>query len=293
MSAATPAVRPAGHRRSGASLWGYRLQRLVVVYLPLVFLAGFFLMPLYVVLITGLKPFSEVGLQDMWTLPTTLDTAAFGKAFQALAPNLLNSFLLVIPAAAISAVLGSINGFVLSRWRFRGANLVFTILLFGMFIPYQAILIPLVQTMRAIGLYGDLQGLILVHVIYGIPIVTLTFRNYYAQIPYELVEAARIDGSSMVGVYRHVFLPLSAPGFVVVLIWQFTAVWNDFLFAVVLTRSRSWPTTVALNNIAGSQIIEWNVQMAASLLAALPTLLVYLLLGRYFLRGLMAGALKG
>ena len=293
MSAAAAPVPGVRHRASAGAVWAGRLRRLVVVYLPLVLLAAFFLMPLYVVLITGFKPFDEVGLQQMWSLPSRLDTTAFVKAFETISPNLLNSFLLVIPAAIISAIVGSVNGFVLSRWRFRNANLVFTLILFGMFIPYQAILIPLVQFMRTIGLYGDLEGLILVHVIYGIPITTLTFRNYYSQIPYELVEAARIDGSSLVGVYRHVFLPLSAPGFVVVLIWQFTAVWNDFLFAVVLTRSATWPTTVALNNIAGSQIVEWNVQMAASLLAALPTLVVYLLLGRYFLRGLMAGALKG
>ena len=288
-TAARLVVRPAGR----PARWPARLRRLLVVYVPLLILAAFFLMPLYVVLVTGFKPFAEVSLQNMWALPSRLEVSAYVEAFETLAPNLLNSTLLVVPGAILSSMLGSINGFVLSRWRFRGANLLFTLLLFGMFIPYQAILIPLVQFMRAIGLYGDIPGLVLVHVIYGIPITTLTFRNYYAQIPYELVEAARIDGSTMLGVYRHVFLPLSAPGFVVVLIWQFTAIWNDFLFAVVLTRSQTWPVTVALNNIAGSQIVEWNVQMAASLLAALPTLLVYLLLGRYFLRGLMAGALKG
>jgi glucose/mannose transport system permease protein len=162
-----------------------------------------------------------------------------------------------------------------------------------MFIPYQSILIPLVEFIRDINLYGGVAGLILTHIIYGIPITTLTFRNYYAGIPQELIEAARIDGAGLIRTYRHILLPLSIPSFVVVLIWQFTASWNDFLFAVVLTNSSNWPVTVALNNMAGSQIIEWNVQMAGSFLAALPTLLVYIFLGRYFLRGLMAGALKG
>ena len=147
--------------------------------------------------------------------------------------------------------------------------------------------------MRTIDLYGGMPGLILAHVIYGIPITTLTFRNYYASMPKELVEAARMDGAGLLGTYWHILLPFSLPSFVVVLIWQFTSAWNDFLFAVVLTNPQSWPITVALNNMAGSQIISWNVQMAGSFLAALPTLLVYIFLGRYFLRGLMAGALKG
>jgi glucose/mannose transport system permease protein len=282
-------VRPA-HR--GPTL-AHRIWRLVAVYLPLAFLVAFFLMPLYVVLITGFKPNSEATPQSMWTLPTELDITAFRTAFDKLAPNMWNSVLLVVPASILSAMLGSVNGFVLARWRFRGANLIFVLILFGMFIPYQAILIPLVQVMQSIGLYGSIAGLILVHIIYGIPITTLTFRGFYSQIPYELVEAAKIDGASMWAVYRRIFLPLSPPGFVVVLIWQFTAVWNDFLFAVILTRSQTWPVTVALNNIAGSQIVQWNVQMAAAMLAAIPTVIVYLLLGRYFIRGMMAGALKG
>jgi len=154
-------------------------------------------------------------------------------------------------------------------------------------------MIPLVEFMRRIDLYGGLPALVLAHVIYGIPITTLTFRNYYATIPNELVEASKIDGAGLVGIYRHILLPISIPAFVVVLIWQFTSAWNDFLFAVILTSPQNWPVTVALNNMAGSQIIAWNVQMAGSFLAAVPTLLVYIFLGRYFLRGLMAGALKG
>jgi glucose/mannose transport system permease protein len=213
---------------------------------------------------------------------------------------------MVIPAALISSALGSLNGFILAKWKFRGADVIFPFILFGMFIPYQSILIPLVVFMRTITMpVGEffqsigmdfpvsLAALALAHIIYGIPITTLTFRNYYASLPQELLEAAKIDGADMLGIYRYILLPISIPSFVVVLIWQFTSAWNDFLFAVVLTGNEHWPITVALNNMAGSQIIAWNVQMAGSLLAALPTLLVYIFLGRYFLRGLLAGSLKG
>jgi glucose/mannose transport system permease protein len=162
-----------------------------------------------------------------------------------------------------------------------------------MFIPYQSILIPLVKFMQYINLYGDLPGLILVHIIYGIPITTLIFRNYYAGVGTEIVEAARIDGASLFQIYSNVILPLSGPSFAVVIIWQFTQAWNEFLFAVILTNQSNWPVTVALNNLAGSQLVQWNVLMAATFLAALPTLLVYIFLGRFFVRGLMAGALKG
>ena len=253
----------------------------------------FYLLPLYVMLVTGFKSFEEVSLQTMWNLPRGIAFDNFVEAYTKLAPHLWNSLRMVLPAAIISSIVGSINGFVLSRWRFRGSNIVFPLLLFGMFIPYQSILIPLAVFMKNIGLAGSMWGLILAHVIYGIPITTLTFYGYYMTVPKELVEAARIDGAGMFGTFANVFLPISAPAFVVVLIWQFTSAWNDFLFAVILTGNTQWPVTVALQNMAGSQIIAWNVQMAGSLLAALPTLLVYVFLGRYFLRGLMAGALKG
>ena len=265
----------------------------VVTFLLLLFFAAFFLLPVWVMLITGLKPFAEVSLTRMWDLPSGIYIDNFLAALDRLGPHLVNSILLAIPAAAISSVLGSMNGYVLSKWRFRGSDLIFTAFLFGMFIPYQSILIPLVQFMDAIGLVGGIPGLIVVHVVYGIPITTLIFRNYYATLPTEVIESARIDGGGFFGIYRHIVLPLSAPGFAVVLIWQFTNIWNEFLFAVILTRPDSWPVTVALNNLAGSQIVEWNVQMAGALLAALPTLVVYIVLGRFFLRGLMAGALKG
>ena len=265
----------------------------IVRFLILLLLAAFFLLPVWVMLITGLKPFAEVSLARMWELPSGIYLDNFLEALDALGPNLLNSVLLAIPAAGISAVLGSMNGYILSKWKFRGSDIIFTAFLFGMFIPYQSILIPLVQFLNAINLVGGIPGLILVHVVYGIPITTLIFRNYYASVPTEVIESGRIDGAGFFGIYRHIVLPLSIPGFAVVLIWQFTNVWNEFLFAIVLTRPDSWPVTVALNNLAGSQIVEWNVQMAGALLAALPTLVVYIILGRFFLRGLMAGALKG
>jgi glucose/mannose transport system permease protein len=269
-----------------------RLQARYLIYLPLLLVSIFYLIPMYVIVVTGFKSFDEVSLKTMWNLPSTISFDNYYEAFNKLAPYMWNSINMVVPAAVLSAFIGSINGFVLARWKFRGANIIFPLILFGMFIPYQSIFIPLVEFMRAIGLYGGLPGLVLTHIIYGIPITTLIFRNYYATIPNEIVEAARIDGADILKIYRYILLPLSAPAFVVVLIWQFTATWNDFLFAVVLSKPEFWPITVALNNLAGSQIIAWNVQMAGSLIAALPTLLVYIFLGRYFLRGLMAGALR-
>jgi len=262
------------------------------LYIPLIAMAIFYLLPMYVMLATGFKSFAEVDLKTMWNLPQGIHFDNYIEAYKHLSPYLKNSFLMVIPATLISSMLGSLNGFILAKWKFRGADIIFPFILFGMFIPYQSIIIPLVQFMSTIGLKG-LSGLVMAHIIYGIPITTLTFRNYYASLPQELLEAAKIDGADMLGVYRYILLPISIPSFVVVLIWQFTSAWNDFLFAVILTGNTEWPVTVALNNMAGSQIIQWNVQMAGSFLAALPTLLVYIFLGRYFLRGLLAGSLKG
>jgi glucose/mannose transport system permease protein len=265
-----------------------------IFYIILIALSIFYLLPIYLMLLTGLKPFNQVDLKTMWNLPTTgLHIANFIAGYKQLAPNINNSLTMVIPEAILSSLLGSLNGYLLAKWKFRGSNLIFTLILFGMFIPYQSILIPLVKFMQAIKLYGDIPGLILVHIIYGIPITTLIFRNYYAGIETEILEAGKIDGASLMGLYRYIMFPLSAPSFAVVIIWQFTQAWNEFLFAVILTNQSHWPVTVALNNLAGSQLVQWNVLMAATLLAALPTLLVYLFLGRYFLRGLMAGALKG
>jgi glucose/mannose transport system permease protein len=269
-----------------------RLAR-VLMYAILIAAAIYYLIPVYVLLVTSLKSTAEISLERMWQLPTAASLGSFGEAWTRLSPNFINSLLVAVPGAIISSLIGSVNGYVLSKWKFRGADVIFTLILFGMFIPYQAILIPLVQILSAIGINGSLQGLMLVHVIYGIPITTLIFRNFYAGIPDELLEAARIDGAGFGRIYRDILLPLSISGFVVVLIWQFTSAWNDFLFAVTLTSLSNWPVTVALNNLAGSFSVEWNVQMAGSLIAALPTLVVYILLGRYFVRGLLAGSLKG
>lgn len=263
-------------------------------YALLISLSLVYLLPVYLLVITGLKPITEIDLQTMWALPTGgIHFDNFVAGYKQLAPNLANSLTMVIPEALLSALLGSLNGYLLSKWKFRNSDLIFTLILFGMFIPYQSILIPLVKFMQFIKLYGDIPGLVLVHIIYGIPITTLIFRNYYAGISSEILEAGRIDGASLMGLYRHIMFPLSAPSFAVVIIWQFTQAWNEFLFAVILTNQSHWPVTVALNNLAGSQLVQWNVLMAATLLAALPTLLVYIFLGRFFLRGLMAGALKG
>ncbi|HEX6195449.1 MAG TPA: carbohydrate ABC transporter permease [Jiangellaceae bacterium] len=281
----TPSRRPRRTRNQHIGRWAG--------FVVLAVLAVFFLLPIYVMVITGLKSFDEVSLATMWELPQGVYLDNFAEAFEQLRPNLVNSLLLTIPAAIGAAAFGALNGFVLSRWRFRGSDLLFTLLLFGMFIPYQSILIPLVQFMQKINLYGGIPGLILVHIVYGLPISTLIFRNYFATVPKEIVESARVDGCDLLRTFWHIMLPVALPGFAVVLIWQFTNVWNDFLFAIVLTRQDSWPVTVALNNLAGSQIVEWNVQMSGALLAALPTLLVYIVLGRFFVRGLMAGAVKG
>jgi len=259
-----------------------------------VIFAFYFLIPIYMVVLTGLKPFAEVSISRMWAMPQRPSFEAFGGALQRLAPNLINSFILVIPATILSALFGSVNGYVFSKWRFKYANLVFALILFGMFIPYQSILIPLVEFLRRIGIYGQLSGLIVTHVIYGIPITTLMFRNFYSEVPDQLLDAGFIDGLGIYTTYLRVMLPLSKPALTVVAIWQFTSVWNDFLFAVTITqRPAVQPITVALQNLAGSQVVEWNVQMAGALLAALPTLVMYIILGRYFIRGMMSGSIKG
>lgn len=273
-----------------------------LIYTALILAALFYLLPVYLLVITGMKSFAEVSLARMWDLPSGLHFDSYIKAWfgkeaegiRGLNANFMNSVYLAVPATLGSALLGSVNGYVLSKWKFRGSDVLFPLMLFGMFIPYQSILIPLVQVLQRIGLYGSIPGLIFVHIVYGIPITTLIFRNYYAAIPTELLEAAKIDGAGLLGIYRHIMFPISMPGFVVVMIWQFQSVWNDFLFGVIVTsRPNVQPITVALNNMAGSYIVEWNVQMAGAILAALPTLLVFIFLGRYFMRGLLAGSLKG
>jgi glucose/mannose transport system permease protein len=262
-------------------------------YLALFGLLLFFLMPVYALLITALKDPAEVSVSRMWELPASLSFASFIAVWPKLQDGFLNSMMLAIPAAVISSMLGAMNGFVLSKWRFPGADFVFPLILFGMFIPYQAILIPMTQTMTSAGLRGGLDGLILVHIIYGLPITTLIFRSYFVSISDEIIEAAQVDGAGMLRTFVFVALPIALPAFAVAMIWQFTAAWNDFLFGAVLTNRDYWPITIALNNIAGGQSVPFNEAMASALLACVPTVLVYILLGRFFMRGLMAGALKG
>lgn len=275
----------------------------IAIYILLILFAAVFLLPVYVMLVSSMKTFAEVqNLGRMWSLPSQFSLenfrlAWFGipeKGLRGLGPNLINSVMLTVPATIISSFMGSLNGYILSKWKFRGSEVLFPLMLFGMFIPYQSTLIPLTQTLSAIGLGGTLWGLIIVHVIYGLPITTLIFRNYYAEVPNDLVEAGSIDGAGLLGIYWRIMFPLSLPGFVVVVIWQFTNIWNEFLFAVtILQKPELQPITVALQNLSGSQIKEWNMVMAGALLSALPTLLIYILLGRFFIRGLLAGSVKG
>ncbi|POZ87789.1 ABC transporter permease [Petrotoga sibirica DSM 13575] len=267
---------------------------LTIYYIILAVFTIFYVLPFYVTISTSFKPFEEVSISNMWKLPSKFSIEGFKAAFARLGPNLKNSFYLTIPATLISAMIGSINGFALSKLRFKYSNIVFALILFGMFIPYQSVLFPLIQFFQAIGLYGTIPALIITHVIYGIPITTLMFKNYYEEIPNELVEASSVDGANIWQSYTKILLPISMPGFVVVIIWQFTNIWNEFLFAVTITSDPTkQPITVALVNLAGSQVVQWNIQMAGALIAALPTLIVYIILGRYFVRGLLAGSVKG
>lgn len=282
----------------------------LLIYAVLLAAAAFYLLPVYLILLTSFKQYTDIDLYRMWEPPPLFNlpdcTNAFIFCFDSfyeawfgspavigMGQAFINSVITTVPSTVISTLLGSLNGYILSKWKFKYADVVFPLVLFGMFIPYQSILIPLTLTLRSMGLYASLAGLNFVHIVYSIPIAALIFRNYYATIPNEMVEAARIDGGNIFSIYRHIILPLSPPAIVVVLIWQFTNIWNDFIFAVTIAQNQNQPMTVALNNIAGSFTVEWNVQMAAAFLTALPTLLVYVILGRYFLRGLLAGSLKG
>jgi glucose/mannose transport system permease protein len=290
-SAAPPVPLPV--RRTGRPR-ARRATALSFKYLALVFFVILVLTPLYVLFVASFKGAAEADPSNAWALPDVWTFDAWREAWGLLRPNLANTFYLVIPATVFATVLGSLNGFVLSRWRFPGSDAVFLFMLFGLFIPYQAVMIPLAQLFADVDFPTGIPRLAFAHVVYGIPITTLIFRSYYATIPEDLIEAARMDRAGMLRTYWSVVLPLSAPAFVVAAIWEFTSIWNDFLFAVFLiTDSTKWPVTVALNNTAGSIVTPYNLQMSAALLASLPTLVVYILLGRYFIRGLMAGSLKG
>ena len=253
------------------------------------------LIPVYVLIVTSFKGSAEADPSTTWYLPEHWGTKNWSRAWEELGGGLVRSLQLVIPAALISAMLGSANGFVLSKWRFPGANVVFTLILFGMFIPYQAVMIPLMRLVINADLGFGIPTLILMHVVYGIPITTLIFRNYYETLPNELIEAARVDGAGMLRTYFSVVLPISVPSFVVVLIWQFTSAWNDFLFALFFGGgAQNGPVTLALSNLAhGSILADYGASMSGALIASVPTLLVYIVLGKYFVGGLMSGSVKG
>ena len=271
---------------------GVIIGRTVKYALVLFFLLAV-LMPAYVLIVTSFKSGSEIGVTGQWNLPAHWTTASWQKAWTALQPSFIRTFELAIPVAVISSLLGAANGFVLSRWRFPGADVVFTLILFGMFIPYQAVMIPLREIVTTIGIQPGIPTLVFVHCVYGIPICTLIFRNYYATtVPEELIEAGRVDGAGLLRTFWSIILPISIPGFVVTIIWQFTSAWNDYLFAIFLSNTRNGPITIALNALAGAQSPDYAASMAGALITSLPTLVVYVLLGRWFIGGLMAGSVK-
>nr|WP_314899369.1 carbohydrate ABC transporter permease [uncultured Deefgea sp.] len=275
-----------------------------MIYAALVFAALYYLIPLYVMLTTSVKSMDEIRVGNLLSLPQSISFAAWDKAWstactgascEGLSGYFMNSVKMVIPAVLISTVLGAINGYVLSKWRFPGSNVVFAMILFGVFMPFQVLLLPMAQTLGWLGIASTTTGLVFVHVVCGLASTTLFFRNYYVGIPDELIKAARLDGAGFWRIFWRIILPMSTPIIMVTLIWQFTNIWNDFLFGVVFSAGDSQPITVGLNNMANTSttVKEYNVDMAAALIAALPTIAVYVFCGKYFVRGLSAGAVKG
>ena len=264
----------------------------------------YYLLPLFVMVTTSLISLEEIRTGSLVALPRNITFEAWGTAWssactgiqcEGLKPYFWNSILIAIPAVFISTLLGALNGYVVAQWRFKGANIIFALMLFGCFIPFQVVLLPMARVLGLMDLAGSITGLIFVHVIYGIGFTTLFFRNYYVNIPSELVKAAKMDGATFLRIFWSIFLPLSLPIIVVTIIWQFTQIWNDFLFGVSFSEAGTQPITVALNNIVNSTtgVKEYNVDMAAAIIAAMPTLLVYIFAGKYFIRGLTAGSVKG
>ncbi|WP_205962195.1 carbohydrate ABC transporter permease [Paracoccus siganidrum] len=280
-----------------------RLNRVVIYGLLLIF-AAMYLLPLFVMLTTSFKSLDEIRGGDILALPAdptiqpwlrAWGSACIGVTCDGIKGYFWNSIKMVVPAVLISTALGALNGYVLTKWRFRGHKLVFGLMLFACFIPFQSVLIPMARVLGQLGLSNTTAGLVLVHVVYGIGFTTLFFRNYYEAFPTELIHSAQMDGAGFFTIFRRILLPSSAPIIVVCVIYQFTNIWNDFLFGVSFASGESAPMTVALNNLVASStgVKEYNVDMAAAVIAALPTLIVYVVAGRYFMRGLMAGAVKG
>ncbi|MGY0398993.1 MAG: carbohydrate ABC transporter permease [Ostreibacterium sp.] len=276
----------------------------ILIYAVLLFVVIFYLLPLVVMILTSLKTMDDIRAGNLLSFPKVwvLDawhkawaTACTGVKCEGIQGYFWNSFMITVPAVLISTFLGALNGYVLTKWSFRGSNVFFGLLLFGCFIPFQVVLLPMSQVLGMLGLANTILGLVFVHVIYGMAFTTLFFRNFYVGIPNELMQAARVDGAGFFRIFWRILLPLSPPIFVVCIIWQFTQVWNDFLFGVIFSGSDTQPITVALNNLVNTTtgVKEYNVDMAAAMIAALPTLFIYVVAGKYFVRGLTAGAVKG
>ena len=274
--------------------------------------AIFYIAPLYVMIATSLKTMEEIRVGNLFSLPGGLNFNSWVIAWQGQTLNstsglkmdagnvflknyFWNSTKMVVPAVLISTIFGALNGYALTKWRFKYDNIIFLLFLFGTFIPYQAILLPMARTLGVLGLSNSITGLVVVHVIYGLCFTTLFCRNYYISISDEIVRAARIDGAGFFSIFFKILLPISAPILVVTVIWQFTQIWNDFLFGATFSFGEAAPIQVALNNmvLTSTSVKRYNVDMAAAIIAGFPTLIVYVLAGKYFIRGLTAGSVKG
>ena len=278
--------------------------RNIMIYGILIVMCVYYILPLWVMVMTSLKGMPEIRLGNIFAPPVEITFQPWVKAWseactglncEGLSVGFWNSVRILIPSVILSIAVASVNGYALVNWRFKGSDMFFTILIFGSFIPYQVMLYPIVILLREMGLYGGLWGLVLVHTIFGMPILTLLFRNYFSSIPEELFKAARVDGAGFWGIYFRIMMPMSLPIFVVAIILQVTGIWNDFLFGVVYTKPSLYPMTVQLNNIVNSVqgVKEYNVNMAATMLTGLVPLIIYFASGKLFVRGIAAGAVKG
>ncbi|MBV6287249.1 carbohydrate ABC transporter permease [Pseudomonas aegrilactucae] len=267
----------------------------LAIYTTLIGACALYLVPLIVMLLTSFKSPDDIRTGNLLSWPEVITGIGWIKAWDAVGGYFWNSVKITVPAVVISTLLGALNGYVLSMWRFRGSQLFFGLLLFGCFLPFQTVLLPASFTLGKLGIASTTTGLVLMHIVYGLAFTTLFFRNYYTSVPQALVQAARLDGAGFFTIFGRILLPMSIPIIMVCLIWQFTQIWNDFLFGVVFASGDAQPITVALNNLVNTStgVKEYNVDMAAAMIAGLPTLLVYVLAGKYFLRGLTAGAVKG
>jgi glucose/mannose transport system permease protein len=276
----------------------------IFLYGTLFVIAVYYAVPLYVMIVTSLKGMPEIRMGNLFAPPVEVTFEPWVKAWSeqctglkcdGLSTGFWNSVRITIPSVLVSIAIASVNGYALANWRFKGANFFFTVLIFGAFIPYQVMIYPIVIMLREMGIYGTLTGLVIVHSIFGMPIITLLFRNYFTSLPEELFKAARVDGAGFWGIFFRVFLPMSVPIFTVAVILQVTGIWNDFLFGVVFTGPEAYPMTVQLNSIVNSVqgVKEYNVNMAATILTALVPLSIYFVSGKLFVRGIAAGAVKG